>query len=91
MHLFCENNIPNLVALWMGRFKGLDEGSGSYIIPDEVWVEIARESAAAVMQSFIDAGGIDARIAHSYADMQEGLRHWSEVSAQSFLIARNEA
>lgn len=47
MHLFCENNIPNLVAMWMGRFKGLDEGSGSYIIPDEDWVAIARESAAA--------------------------------------------
>ncbi|KAI0364415.1 hypothetical protein BV20DRAFT_956208 [Pilatotrama ljubarskyi] len=31
----------------MGRFKGLGEGSGSYIIPDEDWVEIARETMAA--------------------------------------------
>ncbi|CDO70568.1 hypothetical protein BN946_scf184579.g24 [Trametes cinnabarina] len=49
MHLFCENNIPNLVSLWMGRFKTLDdEGAGAYVIPDAVWAQIAQETSAAV-------------------------------------------
>ncbi|KAI9068860.1 hypothetical protein FKP32DRAFT_114346 [Trametes sanguinea] len=50
MHLFCENNVPNLVSLWMGRFKTLgdDEGSGCYIISDNVWAEIAAETTAAM-------------------------------------------
>ncbi len=50
MHLFCENNIPNLVAMWMGRFSDLrrDEGTGHFIIPGAIWEEIAKETKAAV-------------------------------------------
>jgi TRAP-type mannitol/chloroaromatic compound transport system substrate-binding protein len=49
-----------------------------------------RANAAVVVQSFVDAGGLDARIARSYSEMQAALRDWSAVSAQSFLAARNE-
>ncbi len=50
MHLFCENNIPNLVALWMGRFSDLkeDAGKGSFIIPSKIWQEINTETQEAV-------------------------------------------
>jgi hypothetical protein len=30
MHLIWENVIPNLISLWTGEFKGLDEGVGEY-------------------------------------------------------------
>ena len=30
MHLIWENLIPNLILLWTGGFKGLDEGTGEY-------------------------------------------------------------
>jgi hypothetical protein len=40
MHLFLENIIPTLVKLWMGKFKGLNVGSGNYEIAEEVWAEI---------------------------------------------------
>jgi hypothetical protein len=49
MHLFLENIIPSLIKLWMGKYKGLDTGSGNYrIAPDEVWKEIGQETADAV-------------------------------------------
>lgn len=48
MHLFCENNIPNLVSLWMGRFKGLDDDDEPFVIPARAWVSIAEETSAAV-------------------------------------------
>lgn len=48
MHLLFENIIPNLIALWSGKFKGLDTGSEDYEIPDEVWEEIWRETAEAM-------------------------------------------
>ncbi|KAI1787592.1 hypothetical protein LXA43DRAFT_895990 [Ganoderma leucocontextum] len=32
----------------MGRFKGLDEGSGRFVIPDHIWLEIARETHDAI-------------------------------------------
>ena len=31
MHLIFENLIKNLVLLWMGNFKDLDEGCGDYV------------------------------------------------------------
>jgi hypothetical protein len=48
MHLFCENNVPNLVKIWMGQFKGLDSGQEDYEISMEVWKEIGQETADAV-------------------------------------------
>ena len=32
MHLIFENLIKNLVLLWTGNFKDLDEGSGDYVL-----------------------------------------------------------
>lgn len=37
MHLIWENLIKNLILLWNDDFKGLDEGSGSYVINGSVW------------------------------------------------------
>ncbi|KZV70741.1 hypothetical protein PENSPDRAFT_578806 [Peniophora sp. CONT] len=37
MHLIWENLIKNLILLWTGEFKGLDEGSGCYVIDASVW------------------------------------------------------
>ena len=36
MHLIWENVIKNLILLWTGDFKGLDEGSGCYQIDTTV-------------------------------------------------------
>jgi hypothetical protein len=47
MHLLWENIVPMLVDLWIGRFKGLDEGTGNYRIHDAHWDLIGKESAAA--------------------------------------------
>ncbi|KAG8680739.1 hypothetical protein FRC11_002071, partial [Ceratobasidium sp. 423] len=33
MHLLFENLVPNMLKHWFGEFKGLDDGSGNYIIP----------------------------------------------------------
>ncbi|KAJ3508428.1 hypothetical protein NMY22_g16620 [Coprinellus aureogranulatus] len=44
MHLLLENIIPNQIDLWMGRFKGLDEGGECYEIPDHIWSQIAKET-----------------------------------------------
>src|ERR1700722_3485310 len=48
MHLFFENDIPNMVSLWTGRFKGLDSGTEDYEIAPNVWEEIGAETAEAV-------------------------------------------
>lgn len=48
MHLFLENIVPALVKLWMGKYKGLNVGSGSYEIDEEIWEIIGQETADAV-------------------------------------------
>ena len=47
MHLFLENHGKNLVALWTGQYKNMDEGKESYAIPRPVWDLIGKETAAA--------------------------------------------
>ena len=47
MHLIWENLIPNLVLLWTGNFKGLDEGTGEYEFQPKVWEAIGAATAAA--------------------------------------------
>ena len=47
MHLIWENLIPNLVSLWTGEFKGLDEGNGEYKFPSNVWEAIGEATATA--------------------------------------------
>jgi hypothetical protein len=46
MHLIWENVIKNLLLLWTGEFKGLDEGSGCYQIDTSVWAAIGSATAA---------------------------------------------
>jgi hypothetical protein len=47
MHLIWENLIPNLILLWTGEFKGLDEGVGEYEFMPDVWKAIGAATAAA--------------------------------------------
>ena len=47
MHLIWENLIPNLISLWTGKFKGLDEGTGDYEFPSSVWEAIGEATATA--------------------------------------------
>jgi len=46
MHLIFENVIKNLILLWTGDFKGLDEGSECYELPKKVWEAIGADTAA---------------------------------------------
>ena len=46
MHLVWENLIPNLVLLWTGKFKGLDEGRESYHLGPGVWEAIGEATKA---------------------------------------------
>ena len=46
MHLIYENLIPNLVLLWTGEFKGLDEGTEQYQLDKTVWEAIGKATAA---------------------------------------------
>jgi hypothetical protein len=47
MHLIWENLIPNLILLWTGGFKGIDEGAGEYQFSSNVWEAIGEATAAA--------------------------------------------
>ena len=47
MHLCLENHLKNLVALWQGQYKDLDEGRENYCIPNHVWERIGQETALA--------------------------------------------
>jgi len=47
MHLIWANLIPNLILLWTGKFKDLDEGSGEYTFQPKVWEAIGVATAAA--------------------------------------------
>jgi hypothetical protein len=45
MHLIWENLIDNLIMLWTGKFKGLDEGKEQYEIEASVWDAIGTATA----------------------------------------------
>jgi hypothetical protein len=49
MHLIFENVIKNLVLLWTGAFKGLNEGTGEYVLPNHVWEAVGAAMAASCM------------------------------------------
>ena len=46
MHLIWENLLPNLVLLWTGKFKGLDEGHELYELGPGVWEAIGEATKA---------------------------------------------
>jgi hypothetical protein len=45
MHLFWENLVKNLVLLWTGNFKGLDDGRESYQLSQSIWEAISEATA----------------------------------------------
>lgn len=47
MHLFLENHGKNLVALWTGWYKNMDEGKELYVFPSTVWDVIGKETVMA--------------------------------------------
>ncbi|KAJ7745839.1 hypothetical protein DFH07DRAFT_869646 [Mycena maculata] len=47
MHLIWENLIKNLILLWTGDFKGLDEGTGEYELGKAIWEAIASRTSSA--------------------------------------------
>jgi hypothetical protein len=47
MHLIWENLIPNLILLWTGAFKGVDEGTGEYQFQLHIWEAIGEATVAA--------------------------------------------
>ncbi|KAL6308889.1 hypothetical protein BKA93DRAFT_815202 [Sparassis latifolia] len=47
MHLIWENVIKNLVLLWTGEFKGLDEENEEYQLHPDVWTAIGAATAVA--------------------------------------------
>ena len=46
MHLIFENLLKNLVLLWTGNFKDLDEATGDYVLYPQVWEAIGQATAA---------------------------------------------
>jgi hypothetical protein len=47
MHLVFENTITNLILLWTGQFKGLNQGTGDYELVPDVWQAIGEATANA--------------------------------------------
>ncbi|KAJ7017345.1 hypothetical protein C8F04DRAFT_1215111 [Mycena alexandri] len=47
MHLIWENLVKNLILLWTGEFKGMDEGSEDYELTKAIWEAIAASTASA--------------------------------------------
>jgi hypothetical protein len=45
MHLIWENLLKNLILLWTGEFKGLNEGKESYELSKTVWKAIGETTA----------------------------------------------
>ncbi|CAE7227515.1 unnamed protein product, partial [Rhizoctonia solani] len=65
MHLLFENLVPNLINHWFGTFKGLDEGSGNYLIVPEGRIKIGKltkKAARTTPSSFVG------RLADIYED-----------------------
>ena len=46
MHLIFKNIMKNLIPLWTGEFKGLDQGTGQYHLMPKVWKAIGTTTAA---------------------------------------------
>jgi hypothetical protein len=46
MHLIWENLVKNLILLWTGEFKDVDEGTGSYHLAPTVWEAVSKATAA---------------------------------------------
>ncbi|CAE7090773.1 unnamed protein product [Rhizoctonia solani] len=47
MHLLFENLVPNMIKHWIGDFKGLNAGNGTYQIPKPSWLIVGLLTALA--------------------------------------------
>src|SRR5260370_25127380 len=56
MHLILENHGKNLIHLWKGTYKGLDQGKEQYVIAKGTWVQIGLETT--VSRSVPHIGGL---------------------------------
>lgn len=45
MYIIDKNTIKNLILLWTGNFKGLDEGTENYQLDIDVWKAIGIATA----------------------------------------------
>jgi len=48
MHVVYINLFKALIRLWQGEYKGLDSGTGNYVIPHAMWRRIGIETRCAV-------------------------------------------
>ena len=48
MHAVYINLFKALIGLWRGEYKGLDSGTGQYVIPGPIWCQIRIETRQAV-------------------------------------------
>ena len=56
MHAIYINLFKALINLWCGNFKGLDAGTGNYIIPAPIWERIGietRDTVKTTLASFV--------------------------------------
>ncbi|CAE7062528.1 unnamed protein product [Rhizoctonia solani] len=47
MHLLFENLVPNMIKHWIGKFKELDQGSGTYQMEQPAWKEVGLRTVEA--------------------------------------------
>ncbi|KAF9521993.1 hypothetical protein CPB83DRAFT_733743, partial [Crepidotus variabilis] len=77
MHLLYLNVAKNLIHLWMGNFKGLDETPGPYVLTSNIWAKIGEEtekSVASIPSAFVRSlGNIHTDQGHYTA---EGWSYW---------------
>jgi len=48
MHAVYINQFKAFIKLWCGEFKGLDSGTGNYVIPSPIWHIVGIETECAV-------------------------------------------
>jgi hypothetical protein len=48
MHLIWENVVKNLILLWTGHYKGLDQGTEQYELSKAIWEAIGKATRALV-------------------------------------------
>ena len=48
MHVVYINLFKALIGLWRSEYKGLDSGTGKYVIPGLIWRQIGIETRKAV-------------------------------------------
>jgi len=58
MHAVYINLFKSLIGLWHGDYKGLDSGTGDYVIPGQIWCQIrieTRQAARTIPAAFVQS------------------------------------